>query len=78
LSWCEYNELIFIRCACRMTENADLSSSKRQEIKRLIAQLKKINPQIESNIFRSAENVNVKNLISYKDENGLHSFMDKL
>ncbi|MGN1415765.1 MAG: ATP-binding protein [Oscillospiraceae bacterium] len=78
LSWCGYNELKFIRCACRMTENADVSSSKRQEIKKLIAELRKINPQIESNIFRSAENVNVENLISYKDENGLHSFMDKL
>lgn len=78
LSWCEYNELRFIRCACRMTENADVSSSKRREIKELIAELKRINPQIESNIFRSAENVNVDNLISYKDENGFHSFLDKI
>ncbi len=78
LSWCSYNELKFIRCACRMTENTDASSSKRMEIKQLIARLREINPQIESNIFRSAQNVNVKNLISYKDEKGLHSFMDQL
>lgn len=77
IKWCEHNGLHFIRCACRMTENGEASPSKRQEIKQLIAELKRINPQIGSNIFRSAENVNVKNLISYKDENGLHSFMDE-
>lgn len=75
LRWCEVNELKFLRCACRATH--EQSETKRAEIKRLIEQLKAVNPQIEKNIFRSAQNVNTKNLFSYKDERGLHSFIDE-
>ena len=76
--WAEYNGLEFIRCACRFTaESTDKGSSKRQEIKELIAELTKRNPQIEKNIFRSVENVNLKSIVSYKDKNGeVHSFLD--
>ena len=51
-------------------------NGKREEIKQLIAQLKKINPQIESNIFRSVENVNLNTIISYKKDDYQHSFLD--
>ena len=56
--------------------NPSNTGSKRQEIKQLIAQLKKINPQIESNIFRSVENVNLNTIISYKKDDYQHSFLD--
>ena len=49
ISWCKYNSLEFIRCACRFTENDESSHeniSKRKEITDLIAELKKINPNI--------------------------------
>ena len=51
--------------------------SKRQEIKQLIANLKKINPQIESNIFHSVENVNLDTIISYKQGDNKVSFLDR-
>jgi hypothetical protein len=51
--------------------------SKRLEIKNLIAELKKVNPQVEKNIFRSVENVNVNTVIAYKDNEGVHRFTDK-
>ena len=79
--WRDYNNLNFIQCACRFTDtcttcNNGNAGSKRQEIKQLIANLKKINPQIESNIFHSVENVNLETIISYKRGEEKHSFLD--
>lgn len=67
--WRDYNGLEFILCACRFTEkNADGSNenSKRLEIKNLIKELKKNNPNVEENIFKSVENVCLDGIISYK------------
>lgn len=81
--WRDFNGLHFIQCACKFTDNAasehdNEQSSKRQEIKRLIAHLAAINPQIEMNIFRSVEGVNLKTVMSYKDLDGeLHHFLDE-
>lgn len=80
--WCTYNELEFIQCACKFTETCSTvhedgsSASKRMEIKSLIAELKKINPQVEKNIFRSVENVNLNTIIAYKDSMGTHRFLE--
>ena len=79
--WRDYNNLNFIQCACRFTDtcttcNNGNTGSKRQEIKQLIANLKKINPQIESNTFHSVENVNLETIISYKRGEEKHSFLD--
>lgn len=79
--WRDFNGLRFLQCACRFTEQCaglppEETLSKRQEIKQLIAQLAKGNPQIESNIFRSVENVRLDRIISYKDGQGVHSFLD--
>lgn len=82
--WRDYNGLTFLRCACRFTEqNKEVkatgdSASKRLEIKHLIAQLSKINPQVEQNIFKSVENVNLSTVIAYKDKEGKkHNFLDE-
>lgn len=80
--WRDYNGLHFIQCACKFTDTCTTCSptntgSKRQEIKKLIADLKKSNPQVENNIFRSVENVNLNTVIAYKDDLGIHSFLDK-
>ena len=79
IKWAEYNELSFIRCACRFTENTetDLGASKRLEIKELISELKKNNPQIEHNIFKSIHNCNVDTLIEYKLNGKTHSFLER-
>ena len=50
--------------------------SKRRETAKLIRELKKINPFVESNIFKSMENVNVDTVISYKKDGERHSFLD--
>ena len=80
--WRDYNGLRFLQCACRFTEanqyvRADGSSdSKRMEIKQLIAELKKTNPFVEKNIFRSVENVNLSTVIAYKEKGQTHHFLD--
>ena len=80
-AWCVYNNLHFIQCACRFTEQYEAdehgaNNSKRQEMKELIARFRKISPVIEKNIFRSVENVNLDTIISYhKGEKYCH-FLD--
>ena len=80
--WCRYNDLHFIQCACRFTDTCTTCDpdgrtvSKRMEIKRLISALAKGNPQIEKNIFRSVESVNLSKVISYKKDGEIHSFLD--
>ena len=78
--WRDYNGLKFLQCACKFTANVSekVAESKRQEVKKLIASLAKNDPQIESNIFKSVENVNLSTIIAYKDKNGeRHSFKDE-
>ncbi len=76
VKWCEFNSLSFIRCACKVTEKKGEGSSKRAEIKALIAQLKQTNPAVEMNIFRSPENVDLRTLISYHNGSDRHHFLD--
>ena len=81
-AWRDYNELHFIQCACKFTDTCTTCDpngrtvSKRMEIKQLIAQLKKINPSVEANIFRSMENVNLDTVIGYKQHGVRHSFLE--
>ncbi|MBO4456655.1 MAG: ATPase [Butyrivibrio sp.] len=82
-AWRDYNNLHFLQCACHFTDTCSscrddgTSASKRLEIKKLIAELKKTNPFIESNIFRSMENVNLDTVIEYKKGNVRHNFLDE-
>ena len=84
-AWKDYNNLTFLQCACKFTERcaADSengkdyeNSSKRQEVKNLIRQLKQINPFVENNIFKSVENVNLSTVIAYKKDGIKHHFLD--
>ena len=80
ISWKNKNELTFINCACRFTEGCSLindGTSKRKEIKELIKNLKKINPNIDNNIFKSMDNVNLDCVLGFKQEEKKHSFLDK-
>lgn len=80
--WRDYNQLHFIQCACRFTDTCTTcrpdgsSVSKRMEIKKMIAEMKKINPFVESNIFKSVENVNLSTIIAYKKDGVKHEFLD--
>lgn len=74
IRWCEYNDLKFIQCACRVAKSE--GSSKRAEIKKLLQQLRQTNPAVDMNIFRSVENVNLQTLISYHRGSDYHHFLD--
>ncbi len=81
IDWARYNELEFIQCACRFTENCTIcdnggGGSKRQEAKNLIRRLKKTNPEIEDNLFRSLHAVQIETFPGYKANGELHSFLD--
>lgn len=78
IAWQKRNELDFLKCACRFTENYanDVGDSKRQEMKELIKEMKKVYKNIDINIFRSVENVNLDTIISYRKGNDIHSFLD--
>ena len=81
IKWAEKNNLEFIRCACRFTEkyhetgNAD-GESKREEMKTLIKEMKKVYDNIDVNIFNSVQNVNLSTIISYQKGNKKHHFLD--
>ena len=78
IAWSKYNELTFLNCACKMTleSTIDEEKSKRKEIKNLINHLRKINPYIDYNIFKSMENINLNQILGYKDEDKKYFFLD--
>jgi len=72
-----YHSLDFINCACKFTrDNLFESNSKRKEIKTLISSLKDINKNVEYNIFKATENVNIETLLGYKSMGEKHSFLE--
>lgn len=80
--WRDYNGLHFIQCACKFTDTCSscredgTSESKRMETKQLIARMKEYNPFVESNIFKSVQNVNLSTIIAYKKDGEVHNFLD--
>ncbi|MBS5190886.1 MAG: ATPase [Lachnospiraceae bacterium] len=78
--WRDSNDLHFIQCACKFTDTCSTcggeNTSKRVEVKNLIRQLKETNPFVESNIFKSVENVNLSTVIAYKQGGVKHHFLD--
>ncbi len=85
--WRDYNDLYFIQCACKFTDTCSSESclvnkdsntgSKRKQVKQLIHEISLKDPQIEENIFKSVENVNLGTVIGYKDKNNVrHNFLD--
>jgi len=81
IAWKNYNELEFLQCACRFTENLSMeetqTQSKRKETKELIRELKKGNPLVEMNIFNSIHDVNVDTLVGYRTKGVNHFFLDE-
>ncbi len=77
VAWRQLNHLTFLNCACRFTENCALGDGgggKRAEVKALIAQLKKVNPNVEMNIFRSCHDVNLETVIGYRKDGVTYPF----
>ena len=81
LAWKRYNDLEFIQCACRFTENCTMcdnggGGSKRQEVKLLLRRLKRDNPNIEKSIFNSIHAVSLDTMVGYKTKGVEHSFLE--
>lgn len=81
LAWKRYNDLEFIQCACRFTENCTMcdnggGGSKQQEIKSLIRSLKRDNPNIEKSIFSSIHSVCLDTFPGYKTNGREYSFLE--
>lgn len=79
LDWMHYHNLRFIQCACRLTENCVVGQgggSKRAEMKRLVAKMRKQNPILDDNIFHSLHNVNLNTIIGYQVDKVNHPFTD--
>ena len=79
ISFRNFNDLTFINCACRFTEGCSLindGTSKRKEIKELIKNLRKINPNIDYNIFKSMDNINLNCVLGTKKDGVYTSFLN--
>ena len=81
IAWGKYNELRFLQCACRFREERDgsgdgIGPSKRQEMKQLIRELKKSNPNVEKSIFAAIHDVQLDTLAGYKFRGKRYSFLD--
>ena len=81
IAWKRYNELEFIQCACRFTENCAIcdnggGGSKRQEIKTLLRRLKRDNPNIEKSIFNAIHAVSLDTFPGWKTGGKAHSFLE--
>lgn len=77
-AWVRYNDLEFLRCACSVTDRVQEDyGSKRAEIKALLADLRRQNSQVDINIFRSAENVNLETVIGYHKGDEITTFLDE-
>lgn len=78
-AWRDSNNLTFINCACRFTESCavnDDGTSKRLEMKKMIDNLRKVNPNIPYNIFKSLDNINLNCVLGTK-KNGIYkSFLE--
>ena len=83
MRWRDFNNLHFIQCACHFTDTCSscredgTTASKRMEIKQLIKDMKKVNPYVEGNIFKSVYNVSLGTVIEDKDKDGVkHNFLE--
>lgn len=81
ITWKNYNQLEFLQCACRFTENISKSGdgigeSKRQEMKEWIKKMRETSEVIDRNIFRSVHDVNLDTLIGYHNGKIQYHFLD--
>ncbi len=81
IAWKEYNDLQFIQCACRFTENCTMcdnggGGSKREEMKKLIKRLRQTSDIIDKNIFRSVHDINLGTIIGYHKGEEKRNFLD--
>ena len=76
-AWVKTNDLKFLNCACRFTEKTvnKEEESKRLEMKKLVERLRKDNPNIDYNIYKALDNVNLNCVIGTKSDGEYKSFL---
>ena len=74
IEWTDFCGLERISCDCPLKDREE--GSKRSFVKKLISELCEDNPQVEMNIFRSVQNVRLDRIVSYKDKQGIHGFLE--
>ena len=80
LAWRDACGLECLACSCdfasKARQDSQPESSKRYEIKQLIARLEQENDQVAKNIFNSVKNVNVDDILGWHKGPEQHSFLD--
>ena len=76
IAWGKYHNLKFLACACPLAEKGLEGDSKRKEIKGIISELKKTNPEIDDCLFRSIHNLNISTVVGARKEDTKYSFND--
>ena len=79
IAWRKFNDLTFINCACRFTEGCSLindGTSKRKEMKELIKNMRKVNNNVDNNIFKALDNVNLNCVLGIKKDGEYKNFLD--
>ena len=69
------NGIETVDCGCIVA--AKKTSSKREEIKKLIKNLSSSFQEVEKSIFQAAHNVDLDCIIGWKQEGKKHSFLDE-
>jgi tRNA(Ile)-lysidine synthase TilS/MesJ len=67
IRWIKKSGIQSMNCGCTVV--AEKTSSKRREIKELIENLRKINPDIDQSIYTAATNVNIDAILGYVKNN---------
>ncbi len=70
-----YHDITFSSKGCEFQDRNE--DTKRKEVKALIDQLRKTYENIDINIFRAAENINLESVLGYFDDEETVSFLDK-
>ena len=78
-SWRDYNNLTFLNCACKFTEHClnKEEDSKRLEMKNLVKELRKTNKNVDHNIFKALDNVNLNCVLGIKENGEYKSFLSR-
>ena len=74
IRYTNYTEINPMDCGCEVASGK--ISSKRKEIKDLIAEIVKNNKDVENNIYKSAENIYLDRVLGWKINNVEHNFLD--
>jgi len=73
-SFAKNNGIAPMNCGCVVA--AEKTSSKRKEVKDLIADLKKNFVNVDKSIFQATQNVNMDAILGWKKDGVKHSYLD--